>query len=94
MARQSRRTDLSPGRLRELALAGADTVLRQLRAEIVAIERAFPELAPPRNRKELRRSIAKAQKQTRQMSAAARKALSRRMKKYWAERRKAKAAAK
>jgi hypothetical protein len=69
-----------------MARAGAETVLRQLRAEIAAIERTFPELATPRRR---RRAAKKAGRRARRMSAAARKAVSQRMKKYWAERRKA-----
>jgi hypothetical protein len=82
---------LSPDRLRELARTGAEQVLKRLRAEIIAIERTFPELALPRRRKALKKSIAKATTRTRQMSAAARKAASQRMKRYWAQRRKAQA---
>ena len=82
---------LSLEQLRELARTGAETALKRLRAEIIAIERAFPELALPRTRRAVRRSIKKAGQRSRQMSAAARAAVSRRMKRYWAERRKAKA---
>ena len=88
------RNGLSIGRLRELARDGADAALRRLRAEIIAIERTFPELALTGSRKALRKSVATARKRTRRMSAAARKAVSQRMKKYWAERRKARAKAK
>jgi hypothetical protein len=63
--------------------------LKRLRAEIVAIERAFPELALPKRRQALRRTVRAATKRTRTMSATARKAVSARMKRYWAERRKA-----
>jgi hypothetical protein len=92
MARTRRRTgSLSAERLRELARSGADVVLKQIRAEIIAIERTFPELALPRGRRALRHSLAQATTRTRQMSAAARKAVSERMTKYWAERRKAQA---
>ena len=35
---------LSAERLRELARTGAEAMLKQLRAEIIAIERTFPEL--------------------------------------------------
>jgi hypothetical protein len=77
--------------MRDLARAGARTLLDQLRAEIIAIERAFPELALPRRRRGLRRAVKRASTQTRQMSDAARKAVSARMKRYWAERRKAQA---
>jgi hypothetical protein len=65
--------------------------LKQLRAEIVAIERTFPELALPKTRRMVRRSLKGGRTRAREMSVAARKALSARMKKYWAERRKAKA---
>ena len=78
---------LSAERIRELALAGAAAALNRLRAEVLALERTFPELAT----KTGRRSISSAaRKQTRRMSAAARKAVSARMKKYWAERRRIK----
>ena len=77
--------------LLKLARAGAETMLRELRADIIAIERTFPELALPRRRHAVRRAVAEAGTRARRMSAAARKAVSVRMKKYWAERRKAKA---
>jgi hypothetical protein len=80
---------LNAERLRELARAGAEQAVKQLRAEIVAIERTFPELALSKRRRALRRSIDQAARRTTRMSAAARKAVSDRMKKYWAERRKA-----
>jgi hypothetical protein len=78
-------------RLREWARTGAEATLKQLRAEIIAIERTFPELKLAGTRRAVSRSLTKAERRGRQMSAAARKALSARMKKYWAERRKAKA---
>jgi hypothetical protein len=84
-------SQLSPERLRDLARAGAEAVLKELRAEIVAIERTFPELALPKRRKALRKSLTKATTRARTMSAATRRAVSDRMKKYWAERRRAKA---
>lgn len=89
MAKTSSR--LSAERIRQLAVTGAEALLKQLRAEIVAIERTFPELALPRRRREARRAMRTATTKTRQMSAAARRAVSQRMKKYWAERRKAQA---
>jgi hypothetical protein len=82
-------TRLSAERLREWARAGAEVTLKQLRAEIIAIERTFPELALPKTRRAVRRSVKTARRRARAMSAAARKAVSERMKKYWAERRKA-----
>ena len=81
---------LSPEKLRELARAGAEAALRELRADIVAIERTFPELALPRRRRQARAAVNRAVKRTRRMSAGARKAVSERMKRYWAERRTAK----
>ena len=89
--------DLSRDELRRLARLGAKSRLEELRREEAAIRRAFPELfrgggrgaaaddAPARagcGRRRRRRS---------RMSAAARKAVSERMKKYWASRRKSKA---
>jgi hypothetical protein len=82
---------LSAEKLRDLARTGAEVTLNRLRAEIIAIERTFPELGLPRRRRALRHSVKQATNRTRQMSAAARKAVSERMKKYWAERRKAQA---
>jgi hypothetical protein len=82
---------LSVERIRELARSGAEAALKQLRAEIIAIERTFPELALPQKRRAARQAIQKAERRGRTMSAAARKVVSERMKKYWAERRKAKA---
>lgn len=84
-------TRLSPARVRELARAGAEAAVKQLRAEIIAIERAFPELKLPQARRAMRESVGEATRRTRRMSAAARKAVSARMKRYWAERRKARA---
>ena len=84
-------TKLSAARLRELARAGAESLLKQLRAEVIAVERTFPELALPRTRRAIRRNLKAARKRGREMSAEARKAVSQRMKRYWAERRKARA---
>jgi hypothetical protein len=77
--------------LRQLAKAGAELALKQLRAEVIAIERAFPELALPRRRRALRQSLKQASNRTSRMTAAAREAVSERMKRYWAERRRAQA---
>ena len=82
---------LSAEKLKELARAGAAEALKRLLAEVIAIERTFPELALPKTRRALRRSPKEASRPTRQMSATARKAVSRRMKRYWAERRRAQA---
>jgi hypothetical protein len=85
------RGGLNPAKLRELAQAGAEAALKQLRAEIIAIERTFPELALPQRRRALRQSIKQARNRTQRMSMDARRAVSERMKRYWAERRKARA---
>jgi len=79
---------ISSERIRELAREGAARTLDQLRAEIVALERTFPELA---DRKGRQRVATVTRKRAQTMSAAARREVSKRMKKYWAERRKAKA---
>jgi len=78
---------LAQARVRELARDAAAKLLQELKAEVAAIERTFPELGG----KQRSRTIGKLRKRGRKMSAAARKEVSRRMKKYWAERRKAKA---
>jgi hypothetical protein len=85
------KSGLSAEKLKELARAGAEHTLNQLRAEIIAIERTFPELALSARRKALRSAVKDATKRTSRMSAAARKAVSLRMRRYWAERRRAKA---
>jgi hypothetical protein len=81
---------LSADKLRDLARVGAGHAIERLRAEIVAIERTFPELKLP-TRRAVVRAATQVTKRTRRMSAAARKAVSARMKRYWAERRKAQA---
>ena len=82
---------LSAERLKELARTGAEHAIKALEAEIIAIERTFPELKLPGRRRAVRRAVSTAARRTTEMSAEARKAVSARMKKYWAERRKAKA---
>lgn len=84
-------TRLSAERVRELARTGAEALLKQLRAEIIAIERTFPELELGRRRRAVGRTLKSARKRGRDMSEEARQAVSRRMKKYWAERKKAQA---
>ena len=82
---------LNINQLKALARDAAAKTLKQLRAEVIAIERTFPELALPRTRRAVRRSLKTVRKKSREVSAGAKRALSLRMKKYWAERRKAKA---
>jgi hypothetical protein len=91
MATKSNSGVLSADKLRELARTGAEVTLKRLRAEIIAIERTFPELRLPQRRRAVRRSVKNATTRTRKMSGAARKAVSERMRRYWAERRKAQA---
>ena len=89
--------NLSPEQLRELARIGAAARVQELRQEEAAIRALFPDLfdggrqardagvdgAAPATTRRRRRQ---------RMSPAARKAVSERMRRYWAERRKAKAA--
>ena len=82
---------LNIAQLKELARDAAARTLNQLRAEIIALERTFPELALPKSRRAVRRSLKSVRKRGGEMSDAAKKALSARMRKYWAERRKAQA---
>ena len=85
--------DLSPQQLQRLARRGAQAVLDELEREAAAIRRAFPDLFGGRARASKASgggAAAKRRRRRRGMSPAARKAVSERMKKYWAERRKAK----
>ncbi len=86
--------NLSVEQLRRLARLGAVSRLEQLRQEEAGIRSEFPELFG-RGRKRGAMSspgaVAAEPGRRRNMSRAARKAVSVRMKKYWAERRKAKA---
>jgi hypothetical protein len=79
---KTRNRRLTADRLRQLARTGAELTLKHLRAEIIAIERAFPELRLPQGRRAIRRSLNAAATRTRKMSAAARKAASARMRRY------------
>ena len=99
--------NLNPEQLRRLARLGAMARLEQLRQEEAALRAEFPELfgrgsrsegESPRGRKGRgRKGASKGTGRRRRrggMSAEGRKAVSERMRKYWAERRKAKGAAK
>jgi len=87
--------NLNNEQLRRLARLGAIARLEQLREEEAGIRAEFPELFG-RGRRTARSDGAVAsrgrggRRQRRRMSAAARKAVSERMRKYWADRRKAK----
>lgn len=94
--RRTNVTNLNREQLRRLARLGAIARLAQLREEEAAIRTEFPELFG-RGRRENGGSTApvpaagKRRRRRRRMSAAARKKVSERMRKFWAERRKAKA---
>ena len=81
---------MSMDQLRHLARAGAEATLQRLREEIQVLERTFPEFSSAEGRQSI---VKEAGKRASRMTAAGRKAVSARMKKYWAERRKAAAAA-
>ena len=87
--------DLSREGMQQLARLGAKARLEELRNEEAAIRRAFPDLSgKKRGRRAAGASAGAAAPKRRRrkgMSAAARKAVSVRMTKYWAEQRKAKA---
>jgi hypothetical protein len=77
--------------LQRLARLGAKSRLEELRREETAIRQAFPDLFGGRGRQAANSGGGSASPRRRSgMSAAARKAVSDRMKKYWAGRRKAK----
>jgi hypothetical protein len=82
--------DLTRDELQRLARLGAKSRLDELRREEAAIRRAFPDLFGGRGGQVARTG----RRRRSNMSAAARKAVSERMKKYWADRRKKKAGAK
>jgi len=89
--------DLNRDQLQRLARLGAQARLEELRREEAAIRAAFPDLFGGRGRGRGRKAAAGAatgRRRRRSMSAAARKAVSERMRKYWADRRKAKGNAK
>ena len=85
--------NLNQEQLRRLARLGATARLAQLRQEEAAIRAEFPELFG-RGRKAAagdgEATAGGPRRRRRAMSAAARKAVSERMRKYWAERRKGK----
>ena len=88
--------DLTRQELQRLARLGAQSRLDELRREEAAIRRAFPDLFRGRRRPAGRAassdaetgSVGGGRRRRKPMSAAGRKAVSERMKKYWAARRK------
>lgn len=76
--------------LKELARRGAEARVAELETELAAIRRAFPGLRAGRGaRAEASDTGGPRRRGRRRMTAAQRKAVSARMKKYWAGRRKA-----
>jgi hypothetical protein len=89
--------NLNQEQLRRLARLGAVARLEQIRAEEAAIRGEFPELfgrgrREPGSASTQVKVAAGGRRRRRKMSPQARKAVSERMRKYWAERRKGKAA--
>ena len=90
-------TELTRDQIRHLARIGAQRRLEELQREEAAIRAAFPDLRGGRGRAGRRPHAAspaagaakKRGRKRRKMSAAERRSVSERMKKYWAERRKA-----
>jgi hypothetical protein len=80
--------------LKEYARSGAAARAAELNAELQEIYRAFPDMRGSRGRRLTKKSTAPAgrghPRRRKPMSAAQKKAVSARMTKYWAERRKAK----
>jgi hypothetical protein len=72
--------------LKDLARRGAEARVAELTQELTAIYRAFPGL---RRGGTTAASAARPVRRRKPMSASQKKEVSRRMKKYWAERRKA-----
>lgn len=84
---------LSERQLLQYARVGALAELNRLHEEIAAIQRAFPDLAqrpPERQASGDPRQRATSGNRRGSMSRAQRKAVSERMKRYWADRRKLK----
>ncbi|MGE3507793.1 MAG: hypothetical protein AB7N65_02790 [Vicinamibacterales bacterium] len=91
--------ELSRDELHRLARLGAQARLEEIHREEAAIRQAFPELFRAASRP-VRAAVARDEataepaprpRRKNRMSAAMRKAVSERMRKYWAERRKSKA---
>jgi len=83
--------DLTREELQRLARLGAKSRLDEIRREEAAIRRAFPDLFGGRGAAAGRQGR-RGRRRRSNMSAAARRAVSERMKKYWADRRKQKKA--
>jgi hypothetical protein len=83
--------NLNQEQLRRLARLGAVARLEQLREEEAAIRAEFPELFGGRRGSGQDKQAGSKRRRRPAMTAAQKKAVSERMRKYWAERRKASA---
>ena len=83
--------NLNQDQLRRLARLGAVARLEQLREEEAAIRSEFPELFGGGRGNGQAKNAGARKRRRKAMSAAQRKEVSERMRKYWAERRKASA---
>jgi hypothetical protein len=77
--------------LKQYALRGAQARVQELQQELTAIYRAFPGLRRGGGAAAAAASSGRPVRRRKPMSAAQKREVSRRMKKYWAERRKANA---
>ena len=80
--------NLNTEQLRRLARLGAIARLEQLKQEEADIRAEFPELFGRGRRAAVADAAKPGRRRRRKMSSAARKAVSERMRKYWADRRK------
>lgn len=83
--------NLNQDQLRRLARLGAVARLEQLKEEEAAIRAEFPELFGGRRGNGQAKHAGARKRRRKAMTAAQRKEVSERMRKYWAERRKASA---
>jgi hypothetical protein len=92
---------LSRQELRQLAITGARAKIKELESQRMALLEEFPELnsssqrAPTRRAKMAKASLktSSTRRRTRRFTAAQRRAISHRMKRFWSERRKNRRAA-
>jgi hypothetical protein len=75
--------DINQARLRALALVGAKARLEELKLEEAQLRADFPELV-----RASRQAVVVRRRRRKPMTAAQKKAVSERMSRYWAERRK------
>jgi hypothetical protein len=81
---------MASGELRRLAVVGARARLQELQGEMAALVRAFPEIGSGRAPSAVKSPRRNKPGRKTPMTAAERKEVSERMKRYWASRRAAK----